>query len=112
VRGRDDDAYGIALAEARIPRWWPLGVAVLVFAQLVATLRKRKDVDAAVKSAREVVVVLAERAKEGDARNDQMAELTANTESMTRTMVVYGRISMGIATASLIVAVVALVLAA
>lgn len=107
----DDDVYGIALAEARIPSWWPLGVAVLVLAQLIATLRKRKDIEDATASAVEVATVLAERAREGDQRDDRVTELTISMEDMTRTMVDYGKASMRLAAASLVVAVAALVVA-
>jgi hypothetical protein len=112
VSGRDDDSYGIALADARIPKWWAFGAALLSLAQLWATWRKRGYIEDAVGSAVEVAEVLGQRARESDERADRMAALAEEMNDMTVSMKRYAQVSTATAAASLIVAVVALVLAA
>lgn len=77
---------------------------MLSLASVYRTLRDRRVVSKAEASFREAGELLAERLIQGDKRDDRIAELT---ERMER----YGRTSVRLAAASLVVATVALVVA-
>lgn len=108
---RDDDEWGIRLADARIPSWWSGGVSVLVFAALYRSLRDRRRWAEAETSITKATAVLAQRMKEGDERDARIAELTERMESYGRTSVALTRASLAVAVVALIVAVVAVILA-
>ncbi len=107
----DDDDWGTRLADVRVPSWYGLGALVLAIAALVGTLRKRNAWDAAAASLMEAGTLLAQRMVEGDKRDERVAELTESMATMTVRMEQYGKTSVKLATASLAVAVVALVIA-
>lgn len=107
----DDDQWGTRLADVRVPSWYGLGALVLTIATLVGTLRKRNAWDAATASVTEAGTLLAERMVESDQRDERVAELTESMAAMTVRMEQYGRTSVKLAAASLVVAVSALVIA-
>jgi Flp pilus assembly protein TadB len=95
----------------RVPSWYGLGVFVLTFAALYRSLRDRKQWDEAEASIREATTLLAERMVEGDRRDDRVADLTEQMAAMTTRMEQYGRTSVKLAAVSLVVALAALVVA-
>jgi Flp pilus assembly protein TadB len=107
----DGDEWGTRLADVRVPSWYGLGVLALTFAALYRSLRDRKQWDEAEPSIREASELLVERMVEGDKRDERVAALTGQMAAMTTRMEQYGRTSVKLAAASLMVALSALVVA-
>jgi len=85
---RDNDEWGIRLADARIPTWWGGGVSVLVFAALYRSLRDRRQwAEAEAGSAHEGGRRASITKATAVLRDALVAELTERMESYGRTSV-------------------------
>jgi hypothetical protein len=109
---RDDDDWGTRLADVRVPSWYGLGVLVLLVARLIRGRLDSREWTKAEASIGEATTLLAERMVEGDKRDERVAELTESMASMTKRMEQYGRTSVKLAAASLLIALAALAVAA
>jgi len=108
---RDDNDWGTRLADVRVPSWYALGVLVVLVARLIRDRLDTRDWTTAEASIQEATTLLAERMAEGDRRDERVAELTESTAAITKRMEQYGRTSVKLAAASLLVAVAALAVA-
>lgn len=109
---QDGDEWGTRLSDVRVPSWYGPYALVLICAALYRSLRDQRQWGAAEESIGEAAALLTARMVEADNRDERMAELTESMATMTVRMESYGRLSVKLAAASLVVAFVALVVAA